>query len=49
MVPLSAFVDGEENEKKLLFDKSTDKSSNTAVDILGCTSSEPHVISDDVE
>ena len=46
-VPLSSFV--EKNEEKLVFVKSTDKSSDIVVDILGCMSSEVHVILADVE
>ena len=42
-------VDDVENEKKLVFVKPTDKSSDIVVDILGCMNSEAHVILDDVE
>lgn len=42
-------VDDVENEKKLVFVKPTDKSSDIVVDILGCINSEAHVILDDVE
>ena len=47
LVPLSSFV--EKNKEKLVFVKSTDKSSDIVVDILGCMNSEAHVILDDVE
>ena len=42
-------VDDVESEKKLVFVKPTDKSSDIVVDILGCMNSEAHVILDDVE
>ena len=42
-------VDDVENEKKLVFVKPTDKSSDIVVDILGCMNSEAHVILDDGE